>query len=840
MPWAIKMAWRDSRGSRKRLLLATAAVALGTAAVVAISSFAANVQEAVLVQAKTLLGADLVVSSRRPFTQETEALLTSIRGEQARETSFTSMAYFPKSDGTRLVQVRALDGPFPFYGIPETDPPGAFQLLRKDLTAIVEDSLLLQFDVQVGEAVKIGAATFRIVGRLKKIPGEAAAALISPRVYIPMAALQQTALLQKGSLVTYKAYFQLPAEIDADGLLETLQPQLNQHRLEGDTAQKRAARLGRVMDNLSRFLNLVGFIALLLGSISVASAIHGYIREKLDTIAVLRCVGLEARRASAVYLIQAGAIGCVGAVVGTLIGVAVQLTLPSLLQDFLPVRIAVTVSWGAMFKGLAMGAGIPLLFALLPLGTVRKISPLRALRASYEGERQGLRDPWLWFVVLLICAAITAFALTHTERWTYGLGFCAALGVAFGLLMVVAKSLVALVKAYFPSSWPYVWRQGLANLSRPQNQTLLLVLALGLGTFLLLTVFLTQRALLQQVMIVGGGNQPNLILFDVQNDQREEVANLVRSFSLPVLQQVPLVTMRLAAVKGKSVVDLRNATDEKIPDWALQWEYRATYRGHLIDTEALVVGEWRGNADGIAGMVPVSLEEEIAQTLGVTVGDELVFDVQGVPITTTVGSIRKVDWQRVQPNFFVVFPTGVLEAAPQIYVLVTRVPSNELSATVQRAVVQRFPNVSAIDLTLILHTFDGILRRVSFAIRFMAFFSILVGLFVLTGAVVASRSQRLRESVLLRTLGASGAQIRKILLVEYLFLGSFAAVTGILLAVTASWAVAYFLFEIVFVLPWAFVAVAFLLVVGLTVLVGVIGSRGILSRPPLEVLRSET
>ena len=235
----------------------------------------------------------------------------------------------------------------------------------------------------------------------------------------------------------------------------------------------------------------------------------------------------------------------------------------------------------------------------------------------------------------------------------------------------------------------------------------------------------------------------------------------------------------------------------------------------------------------------MSLEEEIARTLDVGLGDALVFDVQGVPVSTVVGSLRRVDWQRVQPNVFMLFPAGVLEPAPQFHVLVTRTPSPELSAAVQRAVVQHFPNVSAIDLTLILQTLDAVVQKVTFAIRFMALFSIAAGVMVLTSAVLTSRAQRIRESVLLRTLGASRAQIRQILTIEYLFLGAFAAVTGLLLAVLASWALATFLFEAVFVPAVLPLVAAFVLVIILTVVTGILGSRGVTTRPPLEVLRSE-
>jgi putative ABC transport system permease protein len=836
--WLWKMAWRDSRGSRQRLLLAIVAISIGMAAFSAITAFDANVRDAVQHQARSLLGADLVLSSRQPFTPETEALLAELGGEQSREISCTSMAYFPKSAAFRLVQVRALEGDFPYYGALETEPALAAYTFRTGRQAVVDDGLLLQFDAQVGDAIKIGTLTLPIAGRLKKIPGEAvAAALIKPRVYMPVAALQQTELLHKGSMVIYKAYVKVPPEVDADALLETLRPHLTASRLTGETARQRAASVGHLMTNLSRFLHLVGFIAVLLGGAGVASAIQVYITDKRNTVAILRCLGARAPQALTVYMLQAAVLGIIGAMVGGAGGLAVQAYLPRLLHDFLPVTMPLAVAWPALLQGLGTGVGMVLLFALLPLLSMRRVTPLLALRAAYSERPPGGRDPWRWGVLFLLVGSIVVFAFIHTERWTYGAGFCAALGVAFGLLTGVAKLLMWLVRKFYMHAWPYVWRQGLANLYRPQNQTLMLVLALGFGTFLLTTLYVTQQMLLRHVALTDAAGQPNLILFDVQSDQRHDVATLVHSYGLSVLQQVPFVTMRLVSIKGRSIVDLR--AEKHISEWALLWEYRATYREHLLATETLSAGTWHSRVAHPDAAVPVSLEEEIARTLHVGLGDALVFDVQGVAVSTVVGSLRRVDWQRVQPNVFVLFPAGVLEPAPQFHVLVTRTPSPELSAAVQRAVVQHFPNVSAIDLTLILQTLEAVVQKVTFAIRFMALFSLAAGVMVLTSAVLTSRAHRIRESVLLRTLGASRAQIRQILVIEYLFLGTFAAVTGLFLAVLASWALAAFLFEAVFVPTVLPLVVAFLLVMLLTVVTGILGSRGVTTRPPLEVLRSE-
>jgi putative ABC transport system permease protein len=838
--WICRTAWRDSRGSRKRLLLAALTITCGLTSLVAISSFGANVREAVQTQAKMLLGADLVLSSRQPFETETEAQIAAIGGEQSREVRCNSMVYFPKTAGTRLVQVRALAGAFPYYGALETDPFTAGHTFMNGPNALVDDSLLYQFDAQIGDTVKIGAFAFTIVGRLQKIPGEVgAASLIGPRVYIPFAYLSQTALIQQGSMATYRVYFKLPKATDPDQLVETLRPHLNAHRLEADTVQKRTASVRQMMENLTRFLNLTGFVALLLGGLGVASAMQVYLTEKRATVAVLRCLGARLPQVFAVYLLQAAVLGLGSAALGALLGVGLQQALPILLRDFLPVRIETTLAWGALGESLMVGLSFTLLFTLLPILAVRHISPLQVLRLSSDTQPLTRRDPLQWLVSALIVVGTAAFTLRHTERWTYGVGFCIAASGALVLLAGAANSLMSLAPRHVAPTWPYVWRQGCANLHRPHNQTLMLTLALGLGVFLLMTLQFTQDALVQQVSRRSNANQPNLILFDIQSDQREAVTRLLHSLALPALQEAPLVTMRLAAIKGRSVEALRNEPHQTIPDWALQHEYRATYRDHLIDTETLIAGVWHDVHEDGDSAPAISLEEEVARALGVTLGDALVFDIQGVPFSVTVNSIRKVDWQQIKPNFFVVFPVGVLEAAPQTYLLVTKAPSSAVSAAVQRAVVQQFSNVSALDLTSVLHTLDTILGRITFALRFMALFSIAAGALVLANAIAASQQQRRRESVLLRTLGASRAQIRQILLVEYWLIGSIAALSGVLLAVLAGWALSRWLFETIFAPSVTPILLALLAVSGLTMLMGMLGNRRVVNRSPLEVLQSE-
>jgi putative ABC transport system permease protein len=698
---------------------------------------------------------------------------------------------------------------------------------------------MLQFDARPGDRLRIGDQEFLIAGKLRKIPGETLAfSLFSPRVYISLSHLDRTPLLQRGSIVRYRVYFKLPGQ-DIDQLVQRIGPELLQLGLEADTVNRRKASISRSMENLSRYLHLAVFIAVLLAGVGVASGIHVYAKEKTSSVAVLRGIGARAGETAWVYVIQALAIALAGSALGAAAGVAFQALVPIALEDFLPVRSVFSFAPKGLLAGMGIGLGTTLLFSLLPLLPLRRISPLLALRASYEKGRVS-RDPLIWLIFFLIAAAVLGFAVGTTERWFHGLWFAAAAACAFGFLALAARALSALLRRLVPDFLPYPLRQGLKNLHRPNNQTTAVMLSIGLGTLLLVTLYSVQEMLLRQVAERGGKGEPNLVLFDVQKDQREGIRALFKSFGVPLYEEVPIVTLRLTAVKNRGVEEIRADPESRIPSWALRREYRSTYRNRLTGTEEIIEGKWQGRAAGDAGPVPLSLEKGIAEALRVAVGDELQFELQGVSLPARVASIRKVDWQRVQPNFFVVFPEGVLENAPQFYALVTRTDSSELSARLQRALVEGFPNVSMIDLTLVLDTLDTILGRVSDAIRFVALFTVLTGLAVLAGAVLSSRSQRLRESILMRTLGAPRSQIIGAIIAEYLFLGVISCAAGALLAILACWGLSFYFLGVVSSLSVAPVLSILALVTGATVLAGMLGCWGIFRRPALEALRAET
>ena len=841
LKWLLNMAWRDSRTYRRRLLLYMSSIILGTAALVSIRTLGDSMRTEVNQESKALLGADLDINTRRAFSDSAEVFLQSLGGVQSRQTSFASMVAFPRSASSRLVQVRALEGDFPYYGELETSPPDAAQRFRTQGSALVDDNLMIQHGAEVGDSIRVGLRTFEIEGRLIAIPGETAAmSTIGPRVYIPLADLESTALIQPGSRATYRALFRFDDSVNVQALVESHGTDTAARwGMDWDTVADRQAGLERSLGNLYRFLNLSGFIALILGSVGVASAIHTYVRRKRGTIAVLRCLGAEGRHTVTIYVIQAVSIGVIGSSIGAAAGFLVLGVLPALIQDFVPFELDIHYSYLPVLQGMGLGLLMALLFALLPLIAVRDISPLLTLRSSVETPSRGARDPWRLALIAVLVTGIVLFSVTQSRQWYQGVGFAAGLIVAFALLSFVARGLIAMARRLLPARWPYVWRQGMANLFRPDNQTVTMVVALGLGAFLLTTLYLLQFSLVGHISQVGGERQSNMVLFDIQPDQRDEIVESLQRNGLPVMQQTPVVSMRLAGLNGRTTAEIMQDSTDRSPRWAMRREYRSTYRSHLEDAETLLEGTLQPRVDGEHEAVLVSVEKSIADRIGVGIGDEIVFDVQGVPVKTIVGSLRAVDWQRVQPNFFMVFPEGVLEEAPQFHVIVTRIDDPQVSARFQQETVSRFPNVSMIDLSLILGTLNDILGKVSLIVRFMALFSVFTGVIVLVGVVTNSRLQRMQESVLLKTLGGSRNQILKIMSIEYLFLGVIGAVTGVVLAYAATWILATFVFNISFI-P-AFIPVVAVIggISAITITVGMLASTGIYRQSPLEVLRSE-
>jgi putative ABC transport system permease protein len=850
--WLFKMAWRDSRKNRSRLLLFTSSIILGIAALVAVYSFRDNLQRDIDDQAKTLTGADLTIDSQKAFSKPVTAMLDTLGTQRARQLDFASMLYFVKNDGIRIMQVRALEGNYPFYGTIATTPLSAAKALQTGKNVLVDKTVMMQFNAKPGDSVKLGKVTFAIAGFLDQAPGQnGVGAAVAPVVYIPYRYLAETGLVQFGSRVHYSYFYQFENEQAVNTLIKKIRPVLDKEGLDHETVASKKQSTSRAFGDLGDFLALAGFIALLLGCIGVGSAIHVYINEKLASISTLRCLGVKAWEAFYIYLIQIFFIGIIGAVAGAALGTAIQFILPIILKDFLPVSFTVHISYSAILQGIVTGVFVAVLFALPSLLAVRRISPLNAIRLSFE-PAAFKPEPLKWLVYLAIFLFVVGFTYLQTDSLMKALVFTGTILLAILIFYGLSVLLLFVVKKTLPASLSYAWRQGFSNLYRPNNQTMMLIVAIGLSTGLIATLYFVQGILISKVTLSSGKSQPNLVLLDIQKNQDTKVDSLIRKFQLPVLSQVPVVTMRLEAINGKTAAQLAKAdslkgrapgdqnTRRESSGRAFKSEIRSSFYSELTDADVVTSGKWRGKVKSPGDTVYISLDERYAERIHVKVGDRMQFNVQGMILPTVVGSLRKIDWARTQPNFRVLFPVGVLEDAPQFHVVMTRVPDEKVSSGFQAAVVRSMPNVSVLDLGQLLNLLDELLDKISFVIRFMASFSMITGWIVLVSAVRSSKNQRLREIVLLRTLGAKSAQILSITLIEYLFLGMLAAAAGLLMAMGGSWALAEFSFTSVFSPGWWAPLILFISITLIVVITGMLSSRNILKYPPLEVLRKDS
>jgi putative ABC transport system permease protein len=845
------MVRRESRASMRRLGPHTLSIAIGVAALVAINSFRADVEWSVRSQARTLFGADLALRRNQAFSDTVLSALDSVATSGvpvSYSTSFASMALAPRSGRTRLVQVRAVEGGFPYYGGVETEPAGLWPSALTGRNALVDAAALIQLDAAVGDTLRVGDVAFVVAGAVTRYPGRVSLeSAIGPQVYIPLAQLPATNLIRPGSRAFYQATLKLDDAAAVRRFLVRHRALFRREQVRSDTVDEAEDDLTSVLDTLGRFLGLVGLAALLLAGVGVASAVHVYVKSRLESVAVLRCLGARQGAVFTIYLAQAVTLGLAGAALGALLGLGVQAALPRVLGEFLPLDITARLHPPAIAAGFGLGVLVAVAFALLPLLAIRGVPPLRAIRRE-TAEPDRTPDPWRIAAATGLGVVAVAVCVWQAPNPMIGFGFAAAGAVTTLALWLTALLLIRATRRFFPHRAAFVVRQGVANLFRPGNQTLSVTLALGFGVFLIGGLFVAQHTILRQFRIDARPDRPNLVLFDVQTDQQAGVRALLAGAHIPILQQTPIVPGRVHAINGRTVDEILKTPDGYQRErWALRRQYRSTYRDTVVGSEEIVAGKWFGMTKGGEGervrgegdsLPQISVEEDVASSLGLKLGDRVTWDIQGVLIETRVTSLRRVRWMRFEPNFFVVFQPGVLETAPQMLVTMTRVDDPTLRAAVQRDLVTRFPNVGVLDLTLVQQTVDTVVRRVSLAVRFMAFFSMASGVLILIGALATSRLQRQREAVLLKTLGATAPQIRAILFTEYAALGTLGGVTGTLLAAAGGWAAARWVFAMPFRPPLLALLGCWVASAALAVLVGGATGRDLTRKAPLEVLRT--
>lgn len=848
LPPLLSLVWRESRTARRRLLLYMSSISLGVGALIAIDSFASNTQRSVREQARAILGGDMSLSSRSPYPAPVLRALDSLRREGvgvAEKTTFASMALLPRTGLTRLAQVQAVTPDFPFYGDIVTAPAAAWRQLHAGHHAVVDPSLLVALDGRVGDTLSLGLTRFVISGIVRSVPGDVGiGTAIGPRVFIPARLLDETALLQFGSRSERQSVLKLTPRLTPARFIYRFRDRLERAQVRFRTAAEAEFTLTQAVEQLRDFLSVIGLVALLLGGIGVASGVNAFVLRKIDTVAVLRCLGATSGQVLGVYVLQALAMGVVGAAAGAVLGVALQWGLPRVLGDFLPMDVHVALEPTALATGLLVGVWVALLFALRPLVALRHVSPLQTLRRESDAEalRQGRVDPLRIAVALLVGLSVAALGIARAATVRQGLAFSLAIAAAVLVLVGSAAAVSAGARHLVRPGWPFTLRQGVAALYRPANQTRAVVLALGFGVFLVSTIYQVQTNLLRTVDASLGRSRANVVFFDVQEDQAEPLESLIRARGYPVMQRTPLVPMRITGINGISgprllTGDTAQRGGGARPPWVLRREYRSTYRDTLAPSERVVAGRFHTGGSAAPSLPRVSLDVGVARDLRVEVGDTLTWDVQGRPLRSVITSLREVDWTRFEPNFYAVFESRALAGAPQQFVLLADVPGSANVARLQREAVLRFPNVASLDLTLVQQTVSRILGKVATALRFMAALALALALPVLFSAVSATRRERLREAVLLKVLGGTREQVRRILLTEYFLLGTIGSLTGVLLSTGAGWALLHFVFHQPFVpapVPAVLVTLAMAL---MAVTIGWVTGRDVFRETPMAALR---
>lgn len=838
MTFATRMAWRQARGAWRQLIVCGACVALGVAAVVAVGSFAAAVERTLGREARTLMGGDVELRAARPLPAAARAGVAALGSRGAASVDvreMVAMARAPVRGATRLVEVKAVGAGYPLYGRLATSPAGAAAALTRDDAALVQRDVLSRLGVTVGDRINVGDATFTIAGVVEREPDRPASLVaLGPRVMIGAAALARTDLVQPGSRIRYRTLLRLPPDVSPAAARETLARAVEDPGVRIVSFDDARPGLRRFFAQLTTYLGLVGLASLLVGGVGVASSMAALVRRQVPVIGVLKALGADSRAIVTIYLVQAQAVALLASLAGAASGAALEPLLARVLAGFLPVALEPSVELWVFARGVAMGLGVTLLCALWPVLTVRDVPPSRVLRAEVDPPIAARRP---WIAAAAIAMGLAGLSLAQAGSLKVGGVFVGGAAAAVLVLVALARALGALA-ARLPRGGGVPWRYGVAALRRPGGQPARVVLALGAGVMLLVAVALLQASLGRQIDAERRQDAPSFFFIDVQSDQRDAFAALVASAAVTPPALTPVVRARLAAIDGR-VVTRATVEGRRGEESSFYYtrEYILTASSHLPAGNAVTRGRWWA-PDERPARPEISVEDVMARRLGLGPGSTLTFDVQGVPIEATIASLRKVDWQSLALNFFVIFSPGALDGAPTTWVATARVAAAR-EADVQDRVVAAFPNVTAIPVRDVLERVAGVLGHIAVAVRAVAAFTVGTGLVVMVGALAATRYQRLYESVVLRTLGASRGVVARAFAVEYACLGVTAGVGGTALAAALAWIVLRFVLDAPWTLePRALVA-GIALSTALAVAVGFLATYRLLGQKPLWVLRRE-
>lgn len=771
--WSLRFALQDAKASIRELSLLGVSIIIALACLVALLGFRANIEQQINDSARALVGADLVAKIRGEFSDEARSVLNEISKKFAEEVSFTSMAYVPKNTKSKLVLIKAVSQNFPVYGQLISEPIEATQNYQKNKALLIDQSLALQLGLEIGDMLNLGNAEFPIAGFVVKAPGVSdLSSSIAPRIYLPLESLESTALIGLGSRARSTRYIENSSNKRSN---EELVKEFNDRLLEQnvilETLSEKQTSISNLSGQVNDYLSILAFLALLLGALGLSGSLYYYFGNKRRSIAALLCLGASSKQIRRAFSIQILLLGTFSIFLGVILGILAQPLIINLFSSVFATgqNIIIGYNFRVILSVVLVAYVILFSFSLLPLSSLGNINPLEVLRPNNQRYSKNFRSVLLWVIVIL---GILFSSLLIIKNLSLALISTSAAMLITSVMYGASILLKFILKKIRLNFLPFSFRQGIANLYRPYNQTAALFMILGLGIFSSCLILLGREVLIDKIAALNNQKDANIIAFDVQSDQLSDLEKFTKDSGLTHLESIPIVSMRLKKINSIEVSTFLKNKDSEIPKWALTRTYRSTYRDSLSPTETLIRGRLPSSTEVQEALanndkIPVTIGERISNQLRIGIGDSLNFNVQGMPLTVKIVGVRKIDWQRFRTNFFVVFPSGILEEAPKSFVVAARSPNTEISAIYQRGSVEKFSNVSIIDLALAQETLNQIFDKIKFAVIFLASLSIITSSIILLVTLLHSQIQREREYSLLRVLGASKKQLRRISLVEY-------------------------------------------------------------------------
>lgn len=840
MGFIFNLTIREIRSSWRRLLFFFLCIAIGVGSVVALRSLIQNLGQAVGGDARALLTADFEVSSTTDFSPTDIQKIEDVVGkspivEDRTESITTSAMARPVDESIEtlsFVELKGIEPPFPLVGNFTTadGKPFDFKLLENN-GAVVSPLLLDDLKVKVGDRIKIGGGIFQIRATFDEEPGGSGGFRLGPRVFIEKKAFDSAGITTNSGRIRRRISFRTsenPAE-----LVKRLRENLKGTVMTVQFYRETQENLGEQFARTENYLSLTGLLILVLGGVGVWNVARVFVEQKRKSVAILKCLGAGGGRIITVYLMQILTLGFVGSVFGVFLAQCFLWFAHYRFADSLPATLSYSVTFGVSMQGLLLGVLISLLFSGLPLLQVRNIKP-RLLLHDASGEKMRRLDWTRTLIGGISIAGLLGLATWQAGSVKVGAFFLVGIAVTSIFLYLAALVLTRVLRRLRKLS-SFAVTQAINSLYRPGNQTRIILLAVGLGAFVVLAVQSLQSNLVREFDFTRNQTLPALFIIDVQKSQIDELTKLLEARTGEPAQALPTVRARIAFVNGQPI-DYQNR-ETRQQQGQIGREFAVTYRENLDKNESLVDGEWWNPSRGVP---QVSVEEEMAKRLNVVPGDSMTFEISGRDITVQVANIRKLDLRNTRTAFIFVFAPGVLEKAPQTFAanVIRKLPGTDRQR-LQRTIIDRFPNVQIFDVADIVATFQKVVNNIVLAISFVGSFVILSGMLILIGSIALTKSQRIYENAILKTLGAKRRTLAAILFAEYGLLGLLAGLIGTLFATALSFTVSKYIFDIGWEFDPVLSVVGILVTAALVTIVGALASFDVLFRKPLATLRSQ-